>query len=326
MDRVNVFCKDAVETEKIMSCRRSLCEVSALQYFRELSYGCYFKLNSGNHFFVSKFRTTCNPPYKFPIISCDRESAVQNGEFKLDEGAEVQLMGGKVHHNQAFNEEDYAQLLADLSAVAFEAHSSEVQVSVILLIYGQAHPPDLFMVLLMQVEVWEQVDSLVPLKKLEFVLNKEGMPFYALEMFNAAPNWAKSQMKICIPDLERCEDLRKIFAGHFWIFRRDMDPRISADPHDEIIECFKAKIEVFTVRIGVSRMKSFARSQPLRGVSMTINGGTIFHPDCDYKLDSPALHVSMTHYFAVILSTVMLCIFHCVSGSRGNICARRIHS
>ena len=59
MDRVNVFCKEAVpavETEKIISCRRSLCEVSALlQYFRELSYGCYFKLNSGNHFFVSKF-------------------------------------------------------------------------------------------------------------------------------------------------------------------------------------------------------------------------------------------------------------------------------
>ena len=154
MDRVNVFCKEAVpavETEKIMSCRRSLCEVSTLQYFRELSYGCYFKLNSGNHFFVSKFRTTCNPPYKFPIFSCDRESAVQNGgqnlivdkgeviyvlgEFKLDEGAGIQLMGGKVHHNQAFNEEEYAQLLADLSAVDLEAHSSEVQVSMILLMY-----------------------------------------------------------------------------------------------------------------------------------------------------------------------------------------------
>ena len=135
--------------------------------------------------------------------------------------------------------------------------------------------------------MWEQVDSfLVPLKKLEFVSNKEGMPFYALELFNAAPNWAKSQMKICIPDLERCEDLRKRFAGHFWVFRRDRGPRISADPHDEIIQCFKAKKEVF----GVSRMKSFARSQPLRGVSMTFNGGTIFHhPDCDYKLDSPAL-------------------------------------
>ena len=169
------------------------------------------------------------------------------------------------------------------------------------------------MVLLMQVEVWEQVDSLVPLKKLVFVLNKEGMPFYALELFNAAPDWAKSQMKIYIPDLERREVSRKRFAGHFWIFRRDMDPRISEDPHDEIIECFKAKIEVFTVRIGVSRMKSFVRSQPLRGVSMTFNGGTIFHhPGCDYKLDSPALHVSMTHYFAVILFTVMLYIFHCV--------------
>ena len=142
----------------------------------------------------------------------------------------------------------------------------------------------------MQVEVWEQVDSLVPLKKLEFVSNKEGMPFYALELFNAAPNWAKSQMKICIPDLERCEDLRKIHGGPFWVFRRDMGPCISADSHDEIIPCFKAKKEVFTVRIGVSRMKSVARSQPLRGVSMTFNGGTIFHhPGCDYKLDSPAL-------------------------------------
>ena len=48
----------------------------------------------------------------------------------------------------------------------------------------------------MQVEVREQVDnSLVPLKKLKFLLNNNegGMPFYALELFNAAPDRAKEQ-------------------------------------------------------------------------------------------------------------------------------------
>jgi hypothetical protein len=54
----------------------------------------------------------------------------------------------------------------------------------------------LFAVLLIQVEVREQVDnSLVPLKKLKFLLNNNegGMPFYALGLFNAAPDRAKEQ-------------------------------------------------------------------------------------------------------------------------------------
>ncbi len=114
--------------------RRSLFEVvsSALQYFRELTHGCYFRF-----FVVSNLPTTGNLPYKFPIISCDRESAVQNGgerfivattttgeskcvlgEFKLDEGAGTQSISGKVQHYQAFNGKEYAQLLTDLYAVA----------------------------------------------------------------------------------------------------------------------------------------------------------------------------------------------------------------
>ena len=105
--------------------------------------------------------------------------------------------------------------------------------------------------------MWEKLESVFALKKLEFALNKESMPFYALELFNAAPDWAKDQMKTCIPDLERDEDLRKRFAGHFWVFRKDMDPHILEDPHDVIIECFHANEEGFTVRIEVCRMRSF---------------------------------------------------------------------
>jgi len=105
---------------------------------------------------------TGNPPYKFPITSCDRDSAVQNGgerfivattrgeikcvlgEFKLDEGAGThQLISGKkVHHNQAFNGKEFAQILTNLYyAVASEANSRKIMqvISMILLMYTHTY-------------------------------------------------------------------------------------------------------------------------------------------------------------------------------------------
>lgn len=104
--------------------------------------------------------------------------------------------------------------------------------------------------------MWEQHDTFYStFTKLEFVLNKVGMPFYALELFNAAPDWAKEQMAQCIPELERVEEMQRRFEGHFWVFRKNIEPHIFVDPHDVIIDSFNANEEVFTVRIGVSRMK-----------------------------------------------------------------------
>jgi hypothetical protein len=60
------------------------------------------------------------------------------GEFKLDEGAGTQLISGKVHHNQAFNGKEFAQLLTDLYyAVASEANSRNIMqvISMILLMH-----------------------------------------------------------------------------------------------------------------------------------------------------------------------------------------------
>ena len=120
---------------------RSLLELSALQFFHELTFGCYFKFNSGSHFFVS---TSILATYDFPLIICEPESAVQNGgknlivapgeilyvlgEFKLDEGAGIQLKGCKVRHNRALNVEEYSQLLADLKVAKSSANYS-VEVS-----------------------------------------------------------------------------------------------------------------------------------------------------------------------------------------------------
>lgn len=52
------------------------------------------------------------------------------GEFKLDEGAGIQLNGGRVHHNHSLKGEEYAQLLADLRA-AVSAANFCVEVSMI---------------------------------------------------------------------------------------------------------------------------------------------------------------------------------------------------
>ena len=120
------------------------------------------------------------------------------------------------------------------------------------------------------------------------------MPYYALELYNSAPDWVKDQMIRYVPKLEFIdEEKRKRFEGQFWVFRKDIQPYIFEDAYDIIIESVKANVEVFTVRIGVSKMRSYMNSQRLRGVSMAFNGGTIFHPNRDYDLDAPALHVSM---------------------------------
>ena len=143
-------------------------------------------------------------------------------------------------------------------------------------------------------QVWEQPDPYYSLSKLEFVLNKERIPYYALVLFNSAPDWAKNQMKRYIPSLELCdEETRKRFQGQFWVFRKDIEPYIFDDAYNVIIESVKANVEVFTVRIGVSKMRRFMNS-------MTFNGGTIFHPDRNYDLDAPALHVSMSLFMVVL--------------------------
>jgi hypothetical protein len=121
---------------------RSLLELSTLQYFYELKFGCYFKVNSGSHFFVST--STLATPYDFPLTFCEPESAVQNGgnnlivdpgeilyvlgEFRLNEGAGIQLKGCKVLHNIALNVGEYNQLLTDLK-VAKSAANYSVEVS-----------------------------------------------------------------------------------------------------------------------------------------------------------------------------------------------------
>jgi hypothetical protein len=127
------------------------------------------------------------------------------------------------------------------------------------------------------------------LSKLEFVVNDLGIPFYARELYYTAPDWAKEQMRACIPELENYdEETRKSLAGHFWVFRKEMEPHIFENAHDEIINCYKKGKEVFSVRIGVSRTRSFVKTQSLRGVSKTFNGGNIFHPDRDYDIISAA--------------------------------------
>ena len=99
--------------------------------------------------------------------------------------------------------------------------------------------------------MWEQPDQFYSLlKKLEFVRNYERMPYYALELFNSAPDWVKDQMKRYIPRLELIdEETRKRFEGQFWVFRKDIPPYIFEDAYDVIIESVKANVEVFTVRI-----------------------------------------------------------------------------
>lgn len=126
----------------------------------------------------------------------------------------------------------------------------------------------------LQIQVWEQTDqSYSLLKKLEFVLNYGGMPYYALELFNSAPDWVKDQMIRYVPELELIdEEKRKRFEGQFWVFRKDIQPYIFEDAYDIIIESVKANVEVFTVRIGVSKMRSYMNLQLLGGVSMAFNG------------------------------------------------------
>ena len=116
------------------------------------------------------------------------------------------------------------------------------------------------------------------ISKLEFVVNDLGIPFYARELYYTAPDWAKDLMRICIPELENCdEEMRKRFVGHFWVFRKEMEPHIFESAHDEIINCYKSRKEVFSVRIGVSRTRSFVKTQSsLRGVSRPFNGDTTF--------------------------------------------------
>jgi len=146
------------------------------------------------------------------------------------------------------------------------------------------------------------------------------MPDYAIEKYDNAPDWAKDQMKICIPELESCGEMRKKLAGQFLVFREGISPHIFENPHDVIIESVNANKEVVSVQIGVSDMGSFVKTQPLRGVSMSFIGGTILHPYCDYRLDCQALHVNLSSFF-LVRPLIMLC----VSGSRGNICRRQNH-
>jgi hypothetical protein len=98
-------------------------------------------LNSGSHFFVSS-TTVKNHSFKFPIIFYEPETAIQNGgknliiapgevlyvlgEFKLDDGAGIQLKGGKVHHSQALTGDENKKLLADLRENS-SAESAEVR-------------------------------------------------------------------------------------------------------------------------------------------------------------------------------------------------------
>lgn len=110
-------------------------------------------------------------------------------------------------------------------------------------------------------QVWEHQRDMFSIPKLEFVVNDLGIPFYARALYYAAPDWAKDQMKICIPELEGCEEIRKRLAGHFWVFRKDMEPHIFENAHDEIINCYKNGKEVFSVRIGVSHTRSFVNSR-----------------------------------------------------------------
>lgn len=132
----------------------------------------------------------------------------------------------------------------------------------------------------------------MPLKRLEFALNEFAMPFYAVEKYYSSPQWAQEQMKLCIPELEKDEDLRNQYAGFCWMFREGHEPEIVVNPHDELIACSKAGIEVIPVRIGVPQRRSFVETRSMSGVSMTITGGRRFTPDSDFQLDAPALHVS----------------------------------
>ena len=112
----------------------------------------------------------------------------------------------------------------------------------------------------------------MPLKRMEFVLNEFAMPFYAVEKYYYSPPWAQQQMKLCIPELEKDEDLRKQFAGFCWVFREEHEPDIFPDPHDLLIACFNAGIEVITVRIGVPQRRSFVETRSMSGISMTFTG------------------------------------------------------
>lgn len=132
----------------------------------------------------------------------------------------------------------------------------------------------------------------MPLKRLEFALNEFAMPFYAVEKYYSSPQWAQEQMKLCIPELEKDEDLRNQYAGFYWMFREGHEPEIVVNPHDELIACFNAGIEVIPVRIGGPQRRSFVETRSMSGVSMTFTGGGRFTPDSDFQLDAPALHVS----------------------------------
>jgi len=129
---------------------RTLLEVSALQFYRELTFGCYFKLTGGSHFFVSStfVHHSIANPFIFPLIVCEPESAVQNdgeklivapgetmhvlGEFKFDDNAGIQLKGGKVNHYQPLTVEEYEQLLVVLND-ASSSSKYAVEVRMILL-------------------------------------------------------------------------------------------------------------------------------------------------------------------------------------------------
>ena len=122
---------------------RSLLETASLECFCELTYGCYFKLACGSHFFVSKQETYPALLYDFPLVFGDVSSAVQHGgnnlimapgeilyvmgQLKLDEGGGVQMKGCHVRHYLPLSSEQYSQLLAHLTTASTQDSMIEVR-------------------------------------------------------------------------------------------------------------------------------------------------------------------------------------------------------
>lgn len=244
--------------------------VSQLEFYRELKYGLYFKLKNGDHYFVSKeIIGNTDSQLQCPLVFCEDTSAIQNGgtNIKLDDGERIyvvgalqlehdggiQLLGG--HHVTeilGMSTRDEYCTMVDVIQVA-DSLSPKGSIEVRLVSY---HSVFLCYYYSFSQQIWKEVffNDSPNLRKLKIQLNE--LPFYAIEQYEAAPEWAKSNIKKFTIDLEKTLTDRVKFSGCFWVFKPDGEVLIVGDPHDMIIESYNKSEEIFSFRIDFRQFKS----------------------------------------------------------------------
>jgi hypothetical protein len=125
-----------------MSLTDHFLDVFSVTYFRELEYGCYFKLGDSNHCFVSNNydqlpddSSNLKKFFRSPLVFCEAEETIPHGgiHLRVDQGdilylagalrlannGGVQIIGGSVTPLQSpKSDEEYFQITETLRTAA----------------------------------------------------------------------------------------------------------------------------------------------------------------------------------------------------------------